>query len=174
MKEDILRQIKDEVSDKLSKLDEYNTHARLINKKVEENNKKYLSRGLPLHDSAFIPEKTRYDVIFETYKKYIKSILPEETNQIFVYLGTYKPNNSTDEFDSFDIETEPKYPNASYRRYADLEGLWEEQVPIEKCEEFEKSHTVIYDDYNKLLKEFLISSICDSQDKAVSRILRRK
>ena len=35
MKEDILRQIKDEVSDKLSKLEEYNNHARLINKKVE-------------------------------------------------------------------------------------------------------------------------------------------
>lgn len=174
MKEDILRQIKNEVSDKLAKLDEYNNHTRLLNEKVEENNKKYLSRGLPLHDSTFIPEKTTYDIIFETYKKHIKSILPEETNQIFVYLGTYKPNNSKDEFDSFDIETELNDPNASYRRYADLEGLWEEQVPIEKCEEFEKSHTVIYDDYNKLLKEFLISSICDSQDKAVSRILRRK
>lgn len=174
MKEEILRQIKNEVSDKLAKLDEYNNYARLINKKVEENNKKYLSRGLPLHDSTFLPEKTRYNVIFEAYKKHIKSILPEETNQIFVYLGTYKPNNSTDEFDSFDIETELNDSNASYRRYADLEGLWVEQVPIEKCEEFEKSHTVIYDDYNKLLKEFLISSVCDSQEKAVSRILRRK
>ena len=66
MKEDILRQIKDEVSDKLAKLDEYNNHARLLNEKVEENNKKYLSRGLSLHNSTFIPEKTTYDIIFET------------------------------------------------------------------------------------------------------------
>ena len=48
MKEDILRQIKNEVSDKLAKLDEYNNYTRLLNEKVEENNKRALFQLLKM------------------------------------------------------------------------------------------------------------------------------
>jgi len=47
-KYNILRQIKNEVSDKLAKFDKYNNYARLINKKVEENNKRALFQLLKM------------------------------------------------------------------------------------------------------------------------------
>ena len=45
---------------------------------------------------------------------------------------------------------------------------------IEYCREFEQTHTVLYvENFHQLQKEFILTAVKESQEKAVSNILKK-
>lgn len=125
-----------------------------------------------------MPEKTEEQIIMEIYKKYERYIEEKDTNGIYVYVSTYMPSNYTyeeiEEGAPYQIEVSYSHPNATHRYYYNLEGLNVESVNIEDCREFEQTHIVLYvENFYKLQKEFILTAVKDSQEKAVNNILKK-
>ena len=74
----------------------------------------------------------------------------------------------------FEVLVDYNDPRATDRRYYNLEGIWCETVSIEESDEFEKTHTVIFvDDFYDLQNEFIMTAVKESQEQAVSKILKK-
>lgn len=115
----------------------------------------------------------------EIYKKYERFIEEEDTNGIYVYYSTYMPSNYTyDEIEDgapFEIEVSYENPNATHRYYYNLEGLHVESISIEDQQKFEATHKVLYvDNFYKLQQDFIVTAVKESQEKALSKILKNK
>jgi len=126
----------------------------------------------------YLPEKTEEQIIMEIYKKYERFIEEKDTHGIYVYVSTYKPSNYTyDEIeDGAPLQIEVPYdePNATHRYYYNLEGLHVEEINIEDQKEFEQTHVVLYvDNFWKLQQDFIVTSVRESQEKALSKILKK-
>lgn len=178
MTEELLKIIKDEANEEIATLDKYNEYADLRNKKAQEEEIKR-KLGLPYNPNLAFPRKTETGIIMKAYQKHISEIEENETNEIYVYIATYKPNNVSDyEFDDgapFDIETDYNDKEATHRSYWNLEGVWSVQLPINECQEFERTHTVLFvDDFYQLQQEFITTAVKENQEKAISKVLKRK
>lgn len=178
MTEELLLKIRKESEEQIKGLDKYNEYARLRNHLAKEEEIK-ASFGLPYTRDMHLPEKTEEQVIMEIYKKYERFIEEEDTNGIYVYYSTYMPSDY--DFEEimqgapFEIEVPYNDPNATHRYYYNLEGLHVESVNIEDQKEFEETHIVIYvDNFYKLQQDFIITSVKESQEKALSKILKKK
>ena len=177
MTEELLLKIKKEAKEQIKGLQEYNEYARLRNHLVKEEEIK-ASFGLPYTRDMHLPEKTEEQVIMEIYKKYERFIEEEDTNGIYVYYSTYMPSNYTyDEMEDgapFEIEVSYENPNATHRYYYNLEGLHAESVNIEDQRKFEETHKVLYvDNFYELQQEFILTAVKESQEKALSKILKK-
>lgn len=178
MTEELLLKIRKESEEQIKGLDKYNEYARLRNRLAIEEEIK-ASFGLPSARDMYLPEKTEEQVIMEIYKKYERFIEEEDTNGIYVYYSTYMPSDYTyDEIEDgapFEIEVSYENPNATHRYYYNLEGLHVECVNIEDQRQFEETHTVLYvDNFYKLQQDFIVTVVKDSQEKAVSKILKKE
>ena len=175
MTEEILEKIRTEASVELAILDKYNAYAKLRNELalVEEVKKSF---GLPYIGNMCLPEKTEHEVIMSIYKKYIGDIKVKDTNEIYVYYGTYmKLDLTPEEIEDgypFEQEVEKNDPRATHRYYGNLECLWTETVPIDECLEFENTHIVLYaEDFYEVEKEFIMTAVKENQEKALSKVL---
>ena len=177
MKEELLRKIKDEAQKEIDMMDKYNEYADRRNELANiEEIKKML--GLPYTRNMELPRKNEKGIIMSVYDKYACYINQEDTNGIFVYMGSYMPSDySADEIDDgypFEIEVDRNDSRATTRRYYNLEGVWGYSFNIEDSEEFERTHTIIFvDDFYKLQAEFIIDAVKENQDVAVSRVLKK-
>ena len=129
-------------------------------------------------------KKTDGNLLYST----LCSIRIDETNNIYVYMGTFERSNECDIVHGpNDYRVNKDDPKADYRIYRNLElasyqNDYEIEVPIKKCEVFEKEHTVIYPQgtclydryYNQLKDEFFETAISESQEKAVERVLAKR
>ena len=177
MTEELLTKIKEETKKEINTLDEYNSYAKRRNELAEiEEIKKEL--GLPYNGNMHLPEKTEKGIILSTYKKYLSYIKEKDTNGIYIYIGTFMPTGITEEeFEEgypLDSQVDINDPRATHRIYWNLEGIWSKSINIEDCEEFERTHTVLYgDNFHNIEAEFIITAVKESQDKAVSKILKK-
>ena len=107
----------------------------------------------------------------------------KETNSIFVYLGTYKNNESRDILRGPE-STRVKYndPEAEYRVYVDLEKQSYDalEIPLQNCAFFEQTHRIIFPkSYNtvreffNLQNTFLLDAIELGQEEAIERVLAK-
>lgn len=177
MTEELLSKIKKEAEEQIKELDKYNEYARLINRLAEEEEIKR-TLGLPYTGNTYLPEKTEEQIIMEIYKKYERFIEEKDTHGIYVYVSTYKPSEySIEEIDEgapLQIEVPYNDPNATHRYYYNLEGLYVEEITIEEQKEFEQTHTVLYvDNFWKLQQDFIVTSVRESQEKALIKILKK-
>jgi len=177
MTEEILKKIKIESEEQIKELDKYNKYARLRNKLAEIEEIK-ASLGLSYTRDMYLPEKTEEQVIMEIYKKYERFIEEEDTNRIYVYISSYMPSDYTieeiEEGSPYQIEVPYDDPRATHRYYYNLEGLWTECINVEDCPTFEQTHTVIYvDNFYELQKKFILTAINETEQIAVSKILKR-
>ena len=113
------------------------------------------------------------------------SVRINETNNIYVYIGTFQKNYEYDiEHGSPDYRVNKNDPNADYRIYRNLELMayqdaYEIEVQIDDCEKFEQEHIVIYPKKTSLYNQFFLktrdeffkTSVYESQEKALERIL---
>ena len=178
MTEELLRIIKDDANKEIATLKEYNEYADLRNKKAQEEEIKKRF-GLPYNPNLALPRKTETGIIMNIYQKHLSKIKENETNGIYVYIATYKPNNAPDyEIDDgapFDIETDYNDKDATHRSYWNIEGIWSVQLPINECQEFEKTHTVLFaDDFYQIQQEFITTAVKENQEKAVAKVLKIK
>ena len=129
-------------------------------------------------------KKTDEDLLYSA----LCSVRINETNNIYVYMGTFKKNHECDiEHGANDYRVNKNDPDADYRIYRNLEFMayqdgYEIEIPIKECESFEQNHIVIYPQgtclcdqyYLKLRDEFFDTAILDSQEKALEKIMTLK
>lgn len=123
-------------------------------------------------------EENLINVIYYKYEPKIK-----DTNNIYYCFGTYKYNEETDlEHRSKDVLVDRNDPNAIYRLYVNIENEMDiKKIPILDCKEFERNNHILninnhyngYEKYYELKDEFIKTSINESQEKAVIKILSR-
>ena len=177
MTEELLLKIRKESEEQIKGLQKYNEYARLRNHLAKEEEIKE-SLGLPYTRDMYLPEKTEEQVIMEIYKKYERTIDEKDTNGIYVYYSTYMPSDYTwDEIEDgapLEIEVSYENPNATHRYYYNLEGLNVERVNIEDQKKFEETHKVLYvDNFYELQQQFILTAVRESQEKALSKILKK-
>ena len=177
MKEELLKIIRDESLKEISEMDKYNEYADRRNElaDLEEIKKMF---GLPYTRDMELPRKTEKGIILSTYDKYAVNINEEDTNGIYVYIGSYRPSDFTyEEIEDgapFEVLTDYDDPRATDSRYYNLEGIWCKTIKIDECDEFERTHTVIFvDDFYELQNEFIMTAVKESQEQAVSKILKK-
>lgn len=177
MTEQLLQKIREESKVEIAGLAEHNEYAKLRNElAIGEEAKRLL--GLSYARNMELPEKSETGIIMSIYKKYLCYIHEVDTNGIYVYIGTYMPSElaheETEDDDSFEIEVDIYDPRATHRRYWNLEGVWAKSIAIQDCEQFERTHTVIYvDDFDNLQKEFIVTAVKESQEKAVRKVRKK-
>lgn len=129
-------------------------------------------------------KKTDSDLLYSS----LCSVRINETNNIYVYMGTFEKSYECDiEHGANDYRVNKDDPNADYRIYRNLELMsyqdeYEVEVEIHDCEKFEQEHIVIYPQgtclydqyYNQLRNEFFETAISESQETAVERVLAKR
>lgn len=177
MTEELLNIIRVESQKEINDMDKYNEYADRRNElAILEEVKCRL--GLSYTRDMYLPRKTEEEIILSIYKKYANRINLEDTNGIYVYVGTYRPSDFTDEeimeWAPIEVLTDYNDPRATNRRYYNLEGIWCEEIRIDECDEFERNHTVLYvDDFDNLQNEFIVTAVNKSQEHAVNKVLKK-
>ena len=189
MKEEFLNRLRIEAKKELEELEEYNERARLSQQRAKENSiRNFGLIGCGLDDGSFL-EKTEKQIIMEKYKKHIGEIKEEDTNKIYYYVGTFKDVLDKDEYDDMTnyipIEVSSDDPDAEYRVYANVEGLYSYRINLDDVGEFERTHTIIYDEkannYQSsawwrmcnVIEDFVMVSFKENQENACSLVLRK-
>ena len=182
MKEEILEQITKEYKELKEAKKELEYKKNRI-RQLEEN--KFVQEYLNLYHEIYeINSKNEMylpdDILFRrSIDRCLKNL--EETNGIYVYMGTYSWSNNKDVMRPSDEKLNYSDPNAKFRIYRDLEKINEEIVlPISECKDFEKNNTVIVlrtaipeSKIYQVQEEFLQDAIKTNQEEAKKRVLRK-
>ena len=182
MKEELLIKIREDLDSEKRKLKDYNEKIKKLKELMKDKKvKEFL--GLSSLDYKIDSTKSVVsdDIIASIYSKYIYSIGENDTNGLYVYLGTYSYNNEIDiVHGSNDYKVPYNSPNADYRLYQNIEHLTREHVAITKCEEFENTHIIINPKkafsnktFYEIQKDFFIRAVKDSQEAAKRMVLRK-
>lgn len=184
MTEELLTKIKQETKKEIGLLKEYNEYARLRNQLAEQEViKKEL--GLLYRNDLWMPEKTEDGIIMSIYQKHIGEIEEKDTRGIYYYDGTYKYVYDS-WLESYGLgpmeELVPRDDhNAHFRRYTNIEGVYSYTFSLEDADEFERTHTVLYDEETTMkdmkpywfTTDFVITAVKENQTIAVNHILKK-
>ena len=134
---------------------------------------------------AIKQDKSVNDIIMNIYNKHINDIKEEDTNGIYYYAGTYMYVYSS-WLESLGLKPSenlvPKNsPQAEFRKYQNIEGLFEYNLNLEEAAEFEKNHTIIFDNDSShnhirpfwITESFVIKAVKENQETAVKHILKK-
>lgn len=182
MEEEILKQIVNEYKEQQQKKEKYSKIKDRINELAKTKEvKEYLelinlSQNL---DYKRVIDINESDIIINAFRR--NSLKITTTNEIYVYLGTFKLSNVFDiEHGPSDERVERDSNQAEYRIYRDIEKCDSIEIPIKQCEEFEKNNKIVFPRtifkekyYYELQKEFLEDSVLLGQEVAYTRILRK-
>lgn len=184
MTEEFLKMIRNEAKKEIARLKKYNEYAKLRNQLAEQEEiKKEL--GLSYRGDLWLPEKTEEDIIKSIYQKHIGEIEEEDTNEIYYYDGTYKYvyDSWIESYGLGPIEelVDRDDPEANFRRYSNIEGIYSYTFGLKEADEFEKTHTVIYTaeadkedgSLYRITDDFVITAVKESQEKAKSLVLKK-
>ena len=178
MKEEILNRIKINYNNQLERQNKYK---EMLDRKKELEKEplviEYLSILENMDDK--ILSFTENQMLDNVVYKELRNI--EETNGIYVYLGTYSYSNEIDiVHGSHDNRVNYNDEKADYRVYRDLESRYGFELKIVECEKFERENNVIFPKrylteqyFCELQLEFFRDCIEDGQEKAVSRVMRK-
>lgn len=182
MKEELLKQLKDELESKKLENQSHNKKVRRIKELLKEPSvKEYIQLMSSIEDDLKQINLSDSDIITSFYHRYLSKIKEEDTNGIYVYLGTYEYNHEVDiVHGSNDFRVNYNSPQANYRIYKNIEYPYGESIPIQKCEEFEKNHIIIRPksyfkdkEYYEIQKEFFIKAVKTNQESAKKMILKK-
>lgn len=134
----------------------------------------------------FIKEEAEYDGKILSNDDIVNKVISysriSNTNNIYVYMGTYQRGSYSDiEHGPTDKRVARDNENADYRVYADIEKNSSDayvEVPIEKCDDFEKENTILFshqfissDYYYSVKKMFFEEALKNGQEKAIQKVL---
>ena len=182
MEQEILDKIIKNYNQGLERKKHYEDLLKKITKLEEDEKiKEYitLKKRLEQVDYKKIIGETDSQILDSTFNSYKYMI--DDTNEIYVCLGTFMLDNICDIVNGpSDIRLDRDDSRAEYRIYRNIENNYSEQIPIRKCEEFEKTHKVIIPNttsieryYYELQKEFITLAVTEGQEKACKKILNR-
>lgn len=182
MNEELLFKIKENLEQEKKRLgEEIEKNKRIKELMSDKSIKEFLDLTGLKYEIGSTKRKATNDIIESMYYKYLYLINDDETNELYVYMGTYK---YTDEIDivhgSHDIRVPYDSIDANYRLYRNIEKTSSEQVLIRNCAEFEKTHIIINPKvafsektFYEIQKQFFIRAIKDSQESAKRMVLRQ-
>ena len=182
MKEELLQQMKEELEERKKEIALHNEKAKRIKELLKDPKvKEYIklmNLGTPMLKQI---KKTDEEIISSFYSKYTYRIKENETNKIFVYLGTYKYSKDYDICHyTPDIQVDYDSDKADYRLYQDLEDSSSKLIPIKQCEQFEKENIIIIPntryrrkEYYDIRQEFFIKAIKKDQESAKKLVLKK-
>lgn len=179
MREEILRKLKDRLKQEKIKNENHNLKVEKI-KELENDPKvrEYLNLTESKHSSLKPIELTDERIVSSFYRSYLSEIKENETNGIYVYVGTYSYSKEANIVHDSDERVNYSDPNANYRIYFDIEQLCSQNIPISECEQFEKNHIVINpktylkeQEYYKIQKQFFIKAVMTNQEAAKKLVL---
>lgn len=187
MKEKMLMQLREELKKSLKSQEEYNRKVdRILLLQQSPDVCEYLQLTSTPSKKFSHSEKTQEQMIRDIYKW--RKIDRSETNGIFVYIGAYIERCSEDN-DYYKCITEDDDPNALWKDYWDIELEEKIEVPIDRCDDFEKNNFVIRlpkkcanriaeqfyrEETHKIIQnEFFKDAILNSQEEAVRHVLKK-
>lgn len=180
MKEEILRQMKDRLKQEKVRNETHNLKVKKIKELEQDPRVKEYLKLIEMNPSSLkLIDCSDEEIINSIYRKYLPEIKENETNGIFVYIGTYRYSHELDLIHgSTDDRVDYNDPKANYRIYFDIEQLFSNTISITDCEQFEKEHIVIYPqtylkekEYYKIQKQFFIKAVLTNQESAKKLIL---
>lgn len=182
MKEELLTKMKEELEFEKQQLADYNRRIKRIRELQKDVNvQEFLELVNLEYESLPLKRVSRESLIESIFYQHLHEIDEKDTNGIYVYLGTYK---YTDEIDivhlPHDLRVSYDSPVADYRVYQNIEEWSSKQIPILKCEQFEKEHTILNPKvhitskgFYEIQKDFFIRAIKMNQESAKKMVLRK-
>lgn len=178
MKDDLLEEFKNDYVDKSKRKHNYVNELKVLMKRkaIMENStivKDYIQLNSQIDT---LLEKSHFDYDFvKTLSILEDKGLMSETNEIYVYNGTfYMQNNIV-------VRVHKNNPCGKFDKYIDIESMDEIEVPVEDRLVFEKNHKIVPLDGLEPTKYFLYSlrskfiedSLREGQEVACKKILSR-
>ena len=177
MKDSTLLEIKNQILKEKQDIIAYNKTVKRIKRLLEiKQVKEYLELTNTEPEKLDFKEIDEDKIIKRISDRFVWNIKENETNGIFVYRGTFEAGYDYDIVHGPSDRRVPRdSPFATHRDYWDLEQHYPFEVPIKKCEEFEKSHIVIFTsgNYYRIRQEFITEALKNGQEKAVKTIIKR-
>ena len=182
MKEELLNSLKEELEKQKKENQEHNKKVRRIKELLKEPSVIEYLKLINLIDGDLKQiNLSDSDIITSFYHTYLYKIQKDETNNIYVYLGTYKNNDEIDiVHGSNDFKVNYNSSDANYRIYKNIEYPYVQSIPISMCDEFEKNHIVIKPksyfkerEYYEIQKDFFTYAIKTNQESAKKMILKK-
>lgn len=177
MKDSTLELIKSEINNEKAEIARHNKDVDRVNALLESDDvKEYFELvGIePIRLQHKVIDE--YKIVKRVFERIIWRIDEKDTNGIYVYKGTYMVDNCCDIVHGpSDIRVERDYPFATHRDYWDIEQHYAIEVPIKKCDEFERTHDVIYlsSNYHSIRQEFIEEALEHGQEEAVNKIKKK-
>lgn len=182
MREDLLTELKMKLEDIKRRNNEYNNKVKRIRELQKDSYvKEYIKlTGLKADDLKLIRSSDK-EIIESFYYGYLHKIKEDDTNGIFVYLGTYAYSSEIDiVHGSSDIRVNYDSHSANYRLYQDIEYSFSRQVLISECEQFEREHTILNPTvyfsnrtYYAIQRDFFVRAIKTDQKSAKKTVFRK-
>ena len=182
MKEELLTKLKQKLQDRKIENQEHNTKVKRMKELEKDPNvKEYINLIKILEDDLNLINISDKKLILSYYSCYLHEIKKEDTNGIYVYLGTFEYNNEIDiVHGSRDYRVSEDSKNADYKVYRNVESDYSIDIPIDKCEEFEKNNIIIRpktylngEEYYKIRDDFFVVAIKTNQESVKKLILKK-
>lgn len=184
MTEELLQKLKEELVVRKQTIEEHNKKVKRIKELIKDKKIKEFIELLNIEIPDLKQIKKKDDEIISSYySSYVYKINENETNKIYVYLGTYKYSEDYDIYRATpDIRVDYNSKDANYREYRDIEDTFSKTINIKQCEKFEKENIIINPptptrykerEYYQIQKEFFIKAIKKDQESAKKYILRK-
>lgn len=182
MKEELLIILRDELVKQKIKNEQYNKKVKRIRKLQKDAKvKEYMQLTDFSYDDLKLIKVTDSEIIDSFYRRHLYKIKENETNGLYVYLGTYQNSHEIDiVHGGNDIRVNYDSKKADYRIYQDIEQSFSEIIHISKCEQFEKDHTIINpkmylgkNTFYDIQKEFFVRAVKVNQESAKKLVLKK-
>jgi len=183
MEQEILNKIRIDYNNSLKRRTKYADILKQLKElEKDEKIKKYidLKNRLEQFNYEKIINESDEEILSRTFWAYQYAI--NETNEIYLYIGTFKLDSHCDiEHGPGDIRLKRNDPRAEFRQYRNIEDGYSEEIPINKCEEFEKTHTIIFPEiedmadkyFYEIQKEYIKIAVAEGQEVACKKILTK-
>lgn len=116
-----------------------------------------------------IDEDSYEDTALEVFKSHINEIRKNDTNKLYVYMGTYM-----DDYNGNVIKVDRNSEYATYSLYKDIELNSTVSVEIHECDYFEQRNRVLTGNLDKIRKEFIVKSLDKGQEYSCEELIRRR
>lgn len=116
-----------------------------------------------------IDEDSYEDTALEVFKSHINEIRRNDTNKLYVYMGTYM-----DDYNGNVIKVDRNSEYATYSLYKDIELNSTISVEIHECDYFEQRNRVLTGNLDKIRKEFIVKSLEKDQEYSCEELIRRR
>lgn len=116
-----------------------------------------------------IDEDSYEDTALEVFKSHINEIRKNDTNKLYVYMGTYM-----DDYNGNVVKVDRNSEYATYSLYKDIELNSTVSVEIHECDYFEQRNRVLTGNLDKIRKEFIVKSLEKDQEYSCEELIRRR